>query len=593
LLLELVGRSDRTMVWRAARQHERHKWLLTLPREVPATPDQLAQWESAAQRAARLRHPAIAEVLFAGHHDGWPYLLHAEPDAGAMTLLQHTAHATLETRDAASMAMQLGEGLAYAHEAGLVHGDPQAFHVMLLPSGQAQWLAMQTAIVGSGPEGQVAGGHAASTLAQADRLSLLRSTAQRDVLALGLIFHRAVSGQWPLDEVDTGRVIARLPPHGRDIVRLPWSTPRPVPEALRAIANRATDRQERQRYRSARTWAHALDGWLRADANAGAGALAILMDRLSAAGVLPASPGVVERATRLTMMDKCRTSELAEVVLQDVALSLELIRAVNTARVRGQQISGSGPVLTVRRAIAMLGLNGVRRAASALRPWPGPLDPAGAEDLQRLLFQIRLTVRVADVLRPADWDSEVVAVVTLMQSIGALVIQYHFPQDAVQIKRLMQPGSPSERDGRPEPGMSEQAAAFAVLGIDVEAVGRAVARHWGLGEETQVLMRRMPLDRSLHPASSDDEFLRLLASCAHEVVATTAFPAHEQQAALARITSRYARALGLGGQSLAQALSQARSPGAARPALANAVGAPHGEAQRHAPEQWRAGADSD
>ena len=48
-------------------------------------------------------------------------------------------------------------------------------------------------------------------------------------------------------------VVGRLPPFGHEIVRLPWTTPHPIAEPLRAIVNRATDRQERQRYRSART----------------------------------------------------------------------------------------------------------------------------------------------------------------------------------------------------------------------------------------------------------------------------------------------------------------------------------------------------
>jgi hypothetical protein len=149
-------------------------------------------------------------------------------------------------------------------------------------------------------------------------------------------------------------------------VRLPFSTPRPVPEPLRVIVNRATDRQERQRYRSARTL-HARAGRLAAgEADAG-----------RAAGPAPGPPaqrrrvaGVArwgQRAARLALMERGRTDELAEVLLDDVALAFELLRAVNTAQVRGGQVSGNGPVLTIRRSIAMIGLDGVRRVALALR----------------------------------------------------------------------------------------------------------------------------------------------------------------------------------------------------------------------------------
>ena len=111
------------------------------------------------------------------------------------------------------------------------------------------------------------------------------------------------------------------------------------------------------------TLVHALDGWLRADEAAEGGALALLLDRLHAVGVLPASPGGADRAARLAMMERERTSELADVVLEDPALCFEMLRAVNTAQVRGAQVSGAGPVLTIRRTIAMIGLDGVRRAA--------------------------------------------------------------------------------------------------------------------------------------------------------------------------------------------------------------------------------------
>jgi len=62
------------------------------------------------------------------------------------------------------------------------------------------------------------------------------------VLALGLVLHHLLAGTPALDEPDTARVIDRLPPVGRDIVRLPWTTPRPIAEPLRAIANRASGR---------------------------------------------------------------------------------------------------------------------------------------------------------------------------------------------------------------------------------------------------------------------------------------------------------------------------------------------------------------
>jgi eukaryotic-like serine/threonine-protein kinase len=359
------------------------------------------------------------------------------------------------------------------------------------------------------------------------------------------VLHVALTGQYPLDEPDVARVLRRIPPTGRDIVRLSWTTPRPIPDALRAIANRATDRQERQRYRSARTLVHALEGWLRADSETDGGPLALLADAISANGVLPGSPSGPERAARLALMDRERTNELAEVVMQDLALSFEMLRAVNTAQVRGAQIAGAGPVLTVRRAIAMLGLDGVRRAALGLRAWPGPLDERGARELERLIGRVRHAGRVAQMLRPPGYDAEVVNIVTMLQNLGMLVTQYHFADEAAQIRRLVLPAPSSEPGGREEPGMSEQAAAFAVLGVDIDSIGTAVAQRWGLDDSVLHMTRRLPITTAVHAPESDDDMLRLVASCANETIEAAMQPAAKVTAALTRVVHRYARTLEL------------------------------------------------
>jgi eukaryotic-like serine/threonine-protein kinase len=242
------------------------------------------------------------------------------------------------------------------------------------------------------------------------------------------------------------------------------------------------------------------------------------------------------------------------VVLEDLALSFELLRLVNTAQVRGGQISGNGPVLTVRRAIAMLGLEGVRRAALALRPWPGPLDEAGAAELKRQIERCQRAGRTALLLRPPGYDAEVVYLVTLMQNLGRLVVAYHFPDEATQIRRLMLP-APAAKEGEPEePGMEEANAAFAVLGADIEAIGAAVARHWGLDESVLALIRRLPQGTPVRNTDSDDDLLRTLASCANEAVDALGQPAPRVAGALHRVVGRYGRTLEFGLRELQLAL---------------------------------------
>jgi len=548
-LLRLLGKSERTMAWRVADPRSGQELMLVLPRVQPQDASALERWQVAVRQAARLSHPQLAAVVESGVQDGWPYVAYDPRDSA--TVSERLPRDGLPALEAAGWAGQALQGLAYAHDAGLGHNDVQPYLLLVSDSGQVRVaglaVASESAGAAHGAGGAVPALDPASMRGQ-------RAAAERDVLAMGVVLHLLLTGRPALDEPDVGRVMARLPPQGREIVRLAWTTSQPVPEALRAIANRATDRQERQRYRSARTLLNALEGWQRTESSTDGGPLALLVERLRSAGVLPASPGGAERAARLALMDRERTIELAEIVLDDPALSFELLRLVNSAHVRGAQISGSGPVLTVRRAIAMLGMNGVRRAALALRSWPGPLNDAGAAELQGLIKRCQRAGRVAQALRPAGYDAEVVFLITLLQNLGRLVVQYHFADEAGQIRRLMQPAPSSHAGEAEEPGMPEEAAAYAVLGVDVEAIGHAVARLWGLDDGVLTMVRRQPLATAPRAASGDDDLLRAVGSCANEAVDALALPAPRVAAALHRVVSRYGRILDFEARDLQAAL---------------------------------------
>jgi non-specific serine/threonine protein kinase len=261
-----------------------------------------------------------------------------------------------------------------------------------------------------------------------------------------------------------------------------------------------------------------------------------------------------------------RTDEIAEQILADMALAFELLRTVNSAQVRGTQVAGNGPVLTLRRTVALIGVDGVRAAANALRPWPGPLNEAAADALQRALGRVRLAGHTAQALRPAGYDAEVVFIVAALQNLGRLLVQYHFPEEAEQIRQLMLPApadTPAAPDGAAaaeQPGMSEEAASFAVLGVDIEALGAAVVKHWGLGDEMQHMVRRMPLAKPVRRPDSDIDMLRVAASAANEAVdAMTRLPAAKVGAALTQVAQRYARVLELTVRDLQDALQGARA----------------------------------
>ena len=566
-LLRLLGKSDRTSTWRVEDPRTKQELLLVLPRVQPASPKSRDYWTEIIQQASRLRHPRLAAAVESGVQDGWPFVIYDPRED--VTLAERLPQKGMPGSEAAALLIQLLEGLAFAHDAGVAHHDLQPYQLLLGEGGQLRLVGLSVA----GELAMRGQDSSQSTGLEAGGLRSHRDAAERDVLAAGVLLHQMLTGQRALEEADIGRAIARLPPAGRDMMRLPFATSHPIAEPMRAIANRATDRQPRQRYRSARTLMLALEGWLASESGSGGGTMAELADRVRNGGAVPSSPGTAGRAARLASMANQHTSELAEVVLEDPALSFELLRVVNSARATGGRLSGGEPVLSVRRALAMVGLDGVRRVAQAMRSWPGTLGSANspqAAELLQMVERCKRAGRVAQALRPPGYDAEVVYLVTLLQNLGRLVVQYHFADESQQIRRLMQPAPSPQPGGPEEPGMSEEGAAFAVLGADIEAIGSTVARQWGFDESVLSMIRRMPLNAAVHGAASDYEQLRTVAACANESVDAMSLPAPRVAAALHKVLQRYGRLLNITAKDLQTALqstSQGGSAAAAAPEI--------------------------
>ncbi|WP_077037465.1 HDOD domain-containing protein [Pelomonas sp. KK5] len=532
-LRALLNKSARSMLWLVWDERNSQELLLCMPRVAPNSPPAAEHWQKTANAGARVNHPNLAHVVEVGQVEQWPYV--AYDRALGETLDERLARgASPLPIEAAEWICQALEGLAFAHESGHAHRDVQAASILISPTNQVRLLGLEVAQ-------EV---FPANVDFNAVTRRAVREAAEEDVLCVGLLLHRILSGHPVLEQNDLQLAIQQMQPVGHEVVRLGWETPHPIPDPLRAIGNRATDRQARQRYHMARSFLRALDGWRTAANQDDGGPIALLIDRLQRVGHLPTTTTALNGIAQSSSMQGQHTSALSELVLKDMALSLELLRRVNNS-LRQQGAPVDGTVLNMQRAIAMLGLNGVQQAARALKPWPGPLAEVAAGLLRKLMNRVHRAGQIAQELRPAGYDAEVVYLITVMQSLGRLLVQYHFPDDAQQIRQLMVPPEPTADHPHPAP-MTEQAAAYAVMGCDLETLGVAVARYWSLGDELLHMIRRQPADAPVRAADSDAEQLRLTCSLANEIVDALELPEAKRQAGIEAATKRYARVLHVG-----------------------------------------------
>lgn len=534
VLKALLGKSERCMLWHVVDERVQVERLVLMPRTKPADAN---AWLTAARAAQRLQHPALAPVADVGVADGHAYL--AYDRSLGLTLDERLArHRVPSPVEAATWAAAAAQGLAVVHEAGHSLGDLQPFQWLLAADGKA-------VLLGLGVAGQLPGADAAARQRQRDQ-------AADELLCLGLLFNRLVGGAAPLETTDPQEAVRRLPPHGNDFVRLGFDAAHPVPDALRAICNRGTATQPSQRYPNARAMARALEAWVDHQRHPDGGTVGELVDRLQRFGGLPVTRPEAVRSVQAGGLEQQHSGALAGLVLQDLALSFELLRRVNQARAREGR-AADGAVLSIQRAVAMLGLTEVGSAATALRPWPGVLPPERVLNLRLALARAHKAADVARLLAPAGYEPEVVRLVTYTQNLGRLMLQYHLPDEADQVERLMQPPPPTEAHPHPT-GMSEQQAAFAVLGCDLDTLTHATLRQWGLAEGLQKMATKPDADSPVHHAGSDPETLRLTAALGIELVDALALPEPRRRQSIEVATRRYARALGLSARDIQTAL---------------------------------------
>ena len=135
----LLGHGGMGSVYRARDSRlNRPVAIKVLKDELTADPDRRKRFIREAQAAAAVTHPAIAQIYDVDEAEGVTFI--------AMELIEgHTVRHLIGSREldllgSIAIAIQVGEGLAKAHEAGIVHRDIKSDNVMVTSEGHAKLL---------------------------------------------------------------------------------------------------------------------------------------------------------------------------------------------------------------------------------------------------------------------------------------------------------------------------------------------------------------------------------------------------------------------------------------------------------------------
>lgn len=217
-----------------------------------------ARFEREARAAALLNHPHIVTVFEFGEDEGLHYLaMEYVQGQDLESLIQEGKTAKA---DLLEVLVQVCEGLAYAHEQGVVHRDIKPANVLVLRRRKRLHAKlMDFGVAQMGPSGLTQTGTWMGTVSYMapEYLDTGKATAASDLFALGVMLYEILSGgRKPFHGETTTTVLNRILQHPPDPLR-PEDL-KGIPGTLQAVVERALAKRPEDRFPEAEALATAI-----------------------------------------------------------------------------------------------------------------------------------------------------------------------------------------------------------------------------------------------------------------------------------------------------------------------------------------------
>ena len=538
-LRKKLGQGAQSTVWLAFDPRLERDVAIKIMRPASTTNDTaVAAWLQEARTVGKVTHPNIVPVFEADIQDRQPYLVFEYIPGQTLDQVMQKRGA-LPAAEAVALLLDILDAVAVAHAAGVVHRDLKPSNVLVDTAGRAHVMDFGIAarIKESGAKQQeFAAGGTVGYLSPEAANGEAPSTSM-DIFSAGVVLAELLMGSPLLSERDPYRAVYRVI---HEQLVLPDTLGSDVDDRLRSIVTRALAREPSHRFANARGFQAALSEWTQSRSVAAhstaipgshSSTLDFLLRRMRHKSDFPALSESVVRIQSMATSESESVNSVTNEILKDVALTNKLLRLVNSAH-----YARGGSISTVSRAVTLVGFNGIRNMALSLVLLEHMQDKAQAELLKEEFLRSLMAGSIGAELCAAESQAEEAFIGAMFQNLGRLLVQFYFPEEATQIRGLVQ----SKR----EPA-TEVAAAVSVLGLNFEELGIGIAKAWGLPQGIQRCMRK-PTGAPPGKSPGDlEQRLRWIALASNEMSDVLLHAdAKERDATLAQISRKYAPVLG-------------------------------------------------
>ena len=491
-----------------------------------------------ARTISQLSHPNIV-TLFDVLEDNGAHCVVLEYVEGRTLEHMLQSEGRMQPKRAIAIAVQTLQGLAFAHERGIVHRDIKPGNILIDAAGTARIMDFGIAAAVGYSDAQATWGTPRYMAPESfDNRDVARNA---DVFSVGMTLYEMLTGRPAVEGRNVFEILHKI---ANESLQTPSTHNPEVDEGLDQIVMRALAKDPAARYADAGEMRIALEHYLQPaqpsaeqQPQSSNSAIDFLLHRMRHKSSFPALSHTISAINRITTGEAQSVQALTDVLLKDFALTNKLLRLVNSS---GYGQFG-GTISTVSRAVMILGFDAVRNLAITLVLVEHLQNKGQAaklrDDVIGALFVGILARRVAKVAGVRDAEEGYICGV--FHHLGRMLATYYLFDETVEIGRKMQ-----------QAGLSEEQAARSVLGASYSEIGIAVARSWNLPDAIVRSIERIPEDRPRKPHNAQSR-LRVATALADALAnAATAGSGAERDKCIRDVVRRFGAALPVDDRSL-------------------------------------------
>ncbi len=249
-LLGLSGSGGMARVYRAHDEVLGRDVALKVLREQYAEDEGFVRrFRREARNAAALSHPNIVPIYDLGRSEDGVYYMAMEYVSGGTLKERIVRRGPLKPHIAASMALQIAEALAIAHEKGVIHRDIKPQNVLMTETGDLKVADFGIARAASATVVTQTGFVLGTANYMSPEQTMGKEVDPRsDLYSLGVVLYEMLTGEVPY-KADTPIAIAMK--HVSELPRAPREADPEVPEGISALVVKLLAKKPKDRYRDA------------------------------------------------------------------------------------------------------------------------------------------------------------------------------------------------------------------------------------------------------------------------------------------------------------------------------------------------------